>query len=229
MAYGVCACVLTMHFYCYQAVWKQLKKVLSVCDTLIKLGDEGPYAGLIEELRDLIGCLKSKLLSGGRARSHAPSLKKLLKGVLKRIERGAAKKLSGLAQVVDTELSGSGGCQAYKRIDAQLAALGKSTFKNEFPITPFKNEYPSNAYQSNAYQSNAYQNNAYQSNAYQNNALRGGHVGFRGGRNRGAPGPRRGGDRGRDAQGNIICYGCNQSGHIRSQCPDRNANAGGDA
>ena len=182
--------------------------MLSICDTLIKLNDEGPYAGLIEELRDLIGCLKSKKLSGSRARCHAPSLKRLLKGLLKRIERGAAKRLVGLAQVVDTELSGQGGCRFYKRLDAQLAALSKVPRKMDLPNVSYGNEY-------------------------QGVAPRGGHAGVQGGRPRGPPGPRRGGNRGgnrgRDAAGNIICYGCNEVGHIRSQCPERNANGGADA
>ena len=175
---------------------------------LIKLNDEGPYAGLIEELRDLISCLKPKLLTSSRARTHAPSLKRLLEGLLKRIERGAAKRLVGLAQVVDTELSGQGGCQFYKRLDAQLAALSKT--KNEFQNVTYKNNF-------------------------QSVAPRAGQAGLQGGRPRGPPaprgppGPRRDGNRGRDAAGNIICYGCNEVGHIRSQCPDRIANNGADA
>ena len=110
------------------------------------------------------------------------------------------KKLPCLAQIVETELSGQGGCQLYKRLDEQLASLAKVTPKIELPTYDFKSDFVSTA-------------------------VRGGNVGYRGNR-RGSFGARRGASRGRDAQGNIICYGCNTTGHIRSQCPGRNANAG---
>ena len=183
-----------------QTVKKQKAKVLSVCATLIKLGDEGPYAGLIEELTELIRCCRPKQLLTAQARRHAPSLRRLLKGLMKRIERGAMKKLHGLAHIVDTELSGQGGCSLYDRLDRQLAALDRVSFKSSFSGAAPKNNYV-------------------------NVVNRGGPVGFRGGRNRGQPGAHRGTPRGRDAQGNIVCYTCYESGHISSQCPEK-ANAG---
>ena len=176
-------------------------KVLALCKTLIDLGDDGPYAGLIMELQTLIRCLRPKRLPSGRGRDHAKSLRKLIKGLLKRIKRGAMKKLTCLAQIVETELSGQGGCQLYKRLDAQLASLAKVPPKIELPSYEYKNDFASSAF-------------------------RGGSVGQRGNR-RGSFAARRGASRGRDARGNIICYGCNMTGHIRSQCPGRNANADG--
>lgn len=196
-----------MQFLCcsIQNVWKQQSRVITLCDTLIELGDEGPYAGLVAELKALIRCTKPKRFPSGSRRKHARKLKSLLKGLLKRIKHGAVKRLVGLAQIVDTELSGEGGCSMYKRLDAQLASLGKAS-KNLYANENFRN----------------YANQPFRDNVNENN------VGLRGGHVRGAPAARRGAGRGgRDRAGQIICFGCHEVGHIRSRCPER-ANAGND-
>ena len=150
------------------------------------------------ELKALIRCTKPKRFPSGSRRKHARKLKSLLKGLLKRIKHGAVKRLVGLAQIVDTELSGEGGCSMYKRLDAQLASLGKAS-KNLFENGNYRN----------------YSNQPYRSNMNEN-------VGVRGGFGRGAPAARRGARRGgRDAAGQIICFGCHGAGHIRSRCPER--------
>ena len=106
------------HLLSRQRIRKYRKRLLRSCDNEINLGDEGPYQGLVEALQNLIDVIKPSRFPSGNVRRRARALKSILKGVYTRIKESARRRMSGVGQLLQTEIEGHGGLSVFRRLDA---------------------------------------------------------------------------------------------------------------
>ena len=121
-------CIVPFFNVFIQRTRKYRRKVLSACKTQIQIGDEGPYPGLVEALRDLVSAVDPHRFPP-RIKARARELKSILKGVLERIKDAARRKFSGVARLLYTEIAGHGGLSIFRRLDAACVANEKSEVK----------------------------------------------------------------------------------------------------
>ena len=114
-----------------QRIRSSRRRVLTACKTQMDLGDEGPYQGLVEALKELCVSVDPARIppsTKGRARQ----LKSILKSVYNRIKEFARRKFTGVAQLLYTEIAGHGGLSIFRRLDAACVANEKSEQKTSF-------------------------------------------------------------------------------------------------
>ena len=95
------------------------------------LGDEGPYQGLVEALKDLCAAVDPARLPS-ESRSRGRQLKSILKSVYNRIKEFARRKFDGVAQLLYTEIAGHGGLSIFRRLDAACTANEKVERKTSY-------------------------------------------------------------------------------------------------
>ena len=74
--------------------------------------------------------MRARKFQNGIQRVKAKTLRSILDGVFDRMEAMAKKKFSGMAQLLYTEISGHGGLQIFRRIDAATRASEKGERKD---------------------------------------------------------------------------------------------------
>ena len=112
-------------FSIVQAIRKSRRGLLRVCKTQVDLGDVGPYGGLIESFRNLLGCIQPDRLSS-KVRRRGRTLKGILKEVYSGIKELAREGVPGLGAFLYKEIGGLGGLSIFRRMDTLFLAARKA-------------------------------------------------------------------------------------------------------
>ena len=171
---------------------------MQVCKAHVTLGDRGPYFNLIESLRALCSACSDRVPS--RKRKSVRKLRHVMKRVYDRLREYVRRGMTGIADILYTEMAGLGGLSLFRRLDTAFVDFQKTELRavpERFDRREYRNGH-----------------GEYQNDRRFYSAPRGGRGGRAG----------RGGGRVRDLS-DMTCYNCYQTGHVRKNCPSAGSKA----